>query len=246
MRALQGALARAGLRCRTRLAMKAQREPEVLALVRRLGGSGSPESVGLDVCSPGEAAARARPRMVARGDQLHGHQRVGARPRRHSRAPGPPERRPHQPARPRRPARARPGHRDPRQPPGRRAPGAARTSSLYSGARPTKFGIYAEQLDEALALARATRSHHRHRPLPRRRRLPRRRPTGFRRGRRPRRRDGATTSSTPAAPSTEVNTGGGLGVPRFLGERPLDLDAYAGILAAHLGSARRRRRGRAG
>jgi len=54
VRGLQGALARAGLRHMVRLAMKAQREPEVLGFVRGLGDPGSPEAVGLDVCSPRE------------------------------------------------------------------------------------------------------------------------------------------------------------------------------------------------
>ena len=36
--------------------------------------------------------------------------------------------------------------------------------SLYAGARPTKFGIYEEDLDEALAIAASSRAHDRHRP----------------------------------------------------------------------------------
>jgi diaminopimelate decarboxylase len=36
-------------------------------------------------------------------------------------------------------------------------------------------------------------------------------------------------------PLEEVNVGGGLGTPLHEGERPLDLDAYAGILARHFG-----------
>ena len=35
-------------------------------------------------------------------------------------------------------------------------------------------------------------------------------------------------------PIREVNTGGGLGLPQAPGEQPLDLEAYAGILARHL------------
>src|SRR5712691_920075 len=53
-RALQRALRGAGLRGLVRLALKAQREPELLAFVRGLGEPGSPEAVGMDVCSPGE------------------------------------------------------------------------------------------------------------------------------------------------------------------------------------------------
>jgi diaminopimelate decarboxylase len=36
-------------------------------------------------------------------------------------------------------------------------------------------------------------------------------------------------------PVQEVNVGGGLGTPLHDGERPLDLDAYAGLLARHFG-----------
>src|SRR5919109_5236503 len=53
-RALQGALDRAGLRHRVRLALKAQREPDALAVLRSLGEPGSAESVGIDACSPEE------------------------------------------------------------------------------------------------------------------------------------------------------------------------------------------------
>ena len=44
----------AGLDGRVRLALKAQHEPELLRFVRALGRPGTPESVGMDVCSPGE------------------------------------------------------------------------------------------------------------------------------------------------------------------------------------------------
>src|SRR5688572_7120058 len=53
-RALQSALGGAGLRYRVRLALKAQREPAFLAFLRSLGAPGTTESVGMDVCSPGE------------------------------------------------------------------------------------------------------------------------------------------------------------------------------------------------
>src|SRR5665648_157745 len=54
VRALQEALARTGLPWKVRWALKSQREPEVLAHIRALGTPGTPEFVGLDVCSPGE------------------------------------------------------------------------------------------------------------------------------------------------------------------------------------------------
>src|ERR671919_791565 len=53
-RALRDALARAGLRHRVRLALKAQRAPEALAVLRALGPPGHPAGVGIDACSPRE------------------------------------------------------------------------------------------------------------------------------------------------------------------------------------------------
>src|SRR5665647_2268389 len=57
VRALQGAMARTGLPWKVRWALKSQREPEVLARLHALGTPGTPEFVGLDVCSPGEVDA---------------------------------------------------------------------------------------------------------------------------------------------------------------------------------------------
>src|SRR5271169_1732620 len=56
VRRVQAALAATGLCSRVRFALKAQREPEVLALLRGLGAPGTSQSVGVDVCSPGEVA----------------------------------------------------------------------------------------------------------------------------------------------------------------------------------------------
>ena len=53
-RRLQGALARTGLPYRVRFALKANPIPEILEVFRGLGESGSPESIGIDACSPGE------------------------------------------------------------------------------------------------------------------------------------------------------------------------------------------------
>jgi diaminopimelate decarboxylase len=233
VRSLQQALTRAGLHGRTRLAMKAQREPEVLAYVRQLGDPGTPESVGLDVCSPGEAlhglshgwlpeeisytgtnvSERDLDVILAHPihinvDLLSQIDRVGRR--------------------------AAGRHIGFRVNPRGGAAWGGDESSLYSGTRPTKFGIYEEQLDEALALARRHSliidTVHFHVG------------DGFLD-------DGLTaygeavgkaTAMTrylidAGCPIIEVNTGGGLGVPQLPGERPLDLDAYAAILAAHLG-----------
>ena len=133
---------------------------------------------------------------------------------------------------------------------GRRAPGRAigirlnpRAGAAWGGARhthysmsdkPTKFGIYAEQLEDAVAVARrhdlqiVTAHFHVG--------------DGFLN-------DGLAAYEVAVAKATamirrlielgcpiaEVNTGGGLGIPLLPGEEHLDLDAYAAILAEHLG-----------
>ena len=105
--------------------------------------------------------------------------------------------------------------------------------TLYSGERPTKFGLYEEQLDEALAIAEeydlAIDVVHMHVG------------DGFLDDGL----DGFEEAVEVAAeiaqnlvdagcPIREVNTGGGLGLPQAAGEQPLDLEAYAAILARHL------------
>jgi diaminopimelate decarboxylase len=232
-RALQDSMAGAGLDHIVRLALKAQRDPEVLAFVRRLGAPGDAGAVGMDVCSPGEVdwalahgwtpdeisytgtnvADRDLDRILAAGvhlnvDLLTQLARVGRR------APG-----------------IEVGIRvNPRIGASRAGDG----STLYAGPRPTKFGIFPERLDEAVAIARTHEitidTVHVH--------------VG----------DGYLTEDLPAfeesmrrvaevverlraagCPIREVNTGGGLGVPQAAGEVALDLPAWAAILARHLG-----------
>ena len=236
-RALRDALARAGLRPRVRLALKAQRAPEVLAALRALAAPGSPGAVGVDVCSPGELlhalangfeageisytgtnlSERDLDVIVPTGvhvnlDLLTQLERYGRR------CPG---RTVGLRLNPR--AGVMRGHEE----------------SLYSGGRPTKFGIYEEDLDEALAVARrhglVIDTVHVHLA------------------------NGILDDELPAydaalapvarmaerllaagCPLVEVNAGGGLGTPLLPGESPLDLDAFAGILArrfGHLGVA---------
>ncbi len=236
-RALRDALARAGLRPRVRLALKAQRAPEALAALRSLAALGSPDAVGVDVCSPGELlhalangfeageisytgtnlSERDLDVIVPTGvhvnlDLLTQLERYGRRC---------PERTVGLRLNPR--AGVMRGHEE----------------SLYSGGRPTKFGIYEEDLDEALAVARrhglVVDTVHVHLA------------------------NGILDDELPAydaalapvarmaerllaagCPLVEVNAGGGLGTPLLPGESPLDLDAYAGILArrfGHLGVA---------
>jgi diaminopimelate decarboxylase len=231
-RALQDALARAGLRHRVRLALKALREPALLRLLRRLGPPGDPLAIGLDACAPGEVLnalecgflpdeisytgtnVSERDLDVIAPLPLHINvdlltqiDRIGRR------CPG----------------RAIGLRINPRT-------GVMRghAESLYSGAGPTKFGIYDEDLGEAVA--RAARhgltvdTAHFHLA------------------------NGMLDDELPAfdealsaaalmvrrliaagCPLEEVNVGGGLGTPLHEGERPLDLDAYAGILARHFG-----------
>ena len=232
-RALQGALADAGLRGRVRLALKAQREPELLRFLRALGTPGSPGSVAMDVCSPGEVtwaldhgwepseisytgtnvSDRDLDRILGAGvhlnlDLLSQLRRVGRR------APG-----------------SAVGLRvNPRI-------GASRANSgatLYTGPRPTKFGIMPEQLDDAVAVARehdltvdTVHVHVGDGYLS----------DGLEVFEETVRRVAATTRTLQAAgcPIAEVNTGGGLGVPQAPGDAPLDVRAWAAILARHLG-----------
>jgi diaminopimelate decarboxylase len=231
-RALQRALGGAGLRQRVRLALKAQREPAFLAFLRGLGAPGAEGSVGMDVCSPGELrlalghgwepseisytgtnlSERDLEEILATGvhlnvDLLTQLERLGRR------APG-----------------STVGIRiNPRI--GAAYPGGGQT---YAGDRPTKFGIYPERLEEALAIARrhglTIDTVHVHAgylyltdALPQVDETMRRVAAATR------------TLQDAGCPIVEVNTGGGLGVPFRPGDRPLDLDAWAGVLAAHLG-----------
>jgi diaminopimelate decarboxylase len=231
-RRIQAAFARTGVPFRLRFALKANPLPEVLQVFRGLGAPGTPESVGIDACSPGEVlralecgwepaeisytgtnlSERDLDVVLAHGvhcnlDALSQIERYGRR------APG-----------------TRIGIRiDP-------GTGAGYNEHLeYSGAaRPTKFGIGLERLDEALALAAAyglaIDTVHFHAG------------SGWLG-------DGlaAFERALPAAVEAvertragrhevvEVNVGGGLGMPARSDEQPIDLDAYAAVVARHLG-----------
>jgi diaminopimelate decarboxylase len=226
-RSLVEAFERVGAPFRLRLALKAQREPEVLAFVRSLG------FIGLDVCSPREVdhalehgwepaeisftgtnlSERDLNAIVPTGvhvnlDLLSQLERFGRR------APG-----------------SNVGIRvNPRV-------GASSRghTHLYTGEeRPSKFGILDEQLDDALEIARThdlsldTVHFHVGRTL-----LTDALP------------DLEVAAERAAAvarrlmdaghPVTEVNAGGGLGVP-FDAEKPaLDVDAFARVLTKQLG-----------
>jgi diaminopimelate decarboxylase len=226
--ALRAALSGAGLRGVVRLALKAQREPTLLAFLRE-----HVPWVGMDVCSPGEigwalaqgwapseisytgtnVSDRDLERVLASGvhvnvDLLSQLDRFG---------------------------RSAPGSQvGLRVNPGVGATAGGGHASLYAGERPTKFGILPERLGHAVETAGRHRltidTVHAH--------------VG----------DGYLTPGLPVFdetvrrlaqvvvalrdaghPVAEVNTGGGLGVPDAPGDEPLDLAAWAAVLARHLG-----------
>ncbi len=209
-----------------RFALKAQRDPAVLAYVRGLG------VVGIDACSPGEVLhalahgwraqeisytgtnVSERDLDVLLEHRVHVNLDLLSQLERY----------------------------------GRRAPGstvgvrvnpragvtwAGAGESLYAAARPTKFGILEEQLDEAILIAAkhdlAIDTVHVH--------------VG----------DGFLTDGLPQLEVVvdrvaafvrrlveaghgirEVNAGGGLGVPQRAEDEPLDVDAYAAVLVERL------------
>jgi diaminopimelate decarboxylase len=226
LRSLTAALDGADLRPAVRFAVKANHHPEVLAVVHGFGA-------GIDASSPGEVELALRAgfpadRVSFTGTNVserdldallaigvHVNLDLLSQLRRYGRrAPG-----------------TAVGIRVNPRAGGAHAGGG---ETLYSGAGPTKFGIYEEGLDEALSIAAAhdltIDTVHMHVG------------DGFLD-------DGlvgfeaaverlaaiAGRLIAAGCPIGEVNTGGGLGVPQAPGERPLDLCAYAALLARHLG-----------
>jgi diaminopimelate decarboxylase len=228
---LRDALAATGLPTRLRFALKANVQPELLAVLRGLGAPGAAESIGIDACSPGEVVHAMANGWLAEEisftgtnvserdlDVLLAHpihlnldavsqvERVGRR------APGLAVG-----------LRVNPGA------------GAGYHAGLeYSGARPTKFGIYEDRLDDALAAARrhdlTIDTVHVHAG------------SGWLG-------DGLPAFEAAVArvavmtrrlldagcPISEVNVGGGLGAPARADEHPVDAAAYAAVLARQLG-----------
>ena len=230
-RRLQAALDRIDRPSVVRFALKANPLPEVLAVFRGLGAPGSPEGVGIDACSPGEVE-----RALENGwradeisytgtnvsdrdfDAILGHgvhvnlDAISQIERYGRRAPGTAVG-----------IRIDPGT------------GAGYNEHLqYAGDRPTKFGIGPERLEDALDAAGrhdlAIDTVHFHAGsgwladgL-----------AGF---------EQALIRAVEAVGMLraagheirEVNVGGGLGAPARQEELPVDLDAYAAVLARHLG-----------
>jgi len=230
-RELQAAFARTDLPFRLRFALKANPLPEVLAVFRGLGDPGSPESVGIDACSPGEVLralecgwrsdeisytgtnVSERDLDVLLAHRIHLNLDAISQIERYGRrAPGN-----------RIGIRIDPGS------------GAGYNAHLeYSGERATKFGIGLERFDEALAAAArhdlAIDTIHFHAGsgwladgL-----------TGF---------EGALPTAVEALERAraaghdivEVNVGGGLGRPARSDEVAVDASEYAAVIARHLG-----------
>jgi len=225
---LWDALEGSGLRGVVRLALKAQRDPDLLGFLRE-----RTPFVGMDVCSPGEVDWALRhgwaaeeisftgtnlsdgdlDRVLAADvhvnvDLLSQLERVG------------------------------------RMAPGRAVgirvnPGIGATfeggkETLYAGSRPTKFGILPGGLDEVLSIARRHRlvidTVHYHSGYLY---LSESIPVVEEAARRVREMTGTLIDA--GCPITEVNTGGGLGVAFRPGDRPLDLAEWAAALARQLG-----------
>ncbi len=243
VRRVQAALAATGLPYRVRFALKAQREPEVLAALRRLGEPGTPAAVGVDVCSPAEVAWALDHGWRAEELSYTGTNLVD----RDLQAilPHPLKLNVDVLSQLRRVGRLAPGRRvglrlNPRAGasrifvPAGRSPDDELQFGIYASEKPTKFGIYAEQLDEAVTIAREHDlvidtvcmhlCHQMHTAE-----LPQL--------------DHALTIvaamverlQDAGCPIAEINTGGGLGEPMMEGETDLDLDAWAAVVARRLG-----------
>jgi diaminopimelate decarboxylase len=223
-RRLAAALDRASLRHRLRFALKAHPDPRVLDVLHGL--------VGIDACSPGEVT-RALECGWAPGDISYTGTNVSERDLDVLLA---------SPIHLNLDAISqieRVGRRDPGRAIGLRInPGAGagyHAGLAYSGERPTKFGIYEDRLPEALAAAAkhdlTIDTIHFHagsgwlgedglaafeESL--------RRVAGI-----------AASLLADGHPIAEVNVGGGLGVPARSTEHSVDLDAYAAVIARHLG-----------
>ncbi|HYO42650.1 MAG TPA: hypothetical protein VES19_05565, partial [Candidatus Limnocylindrales bacterium] len=151
VRSLQAALTRAGVPHTTRFALKSCPDPRILAVLRGMGAPGTPGSVGIDACSPGEVT-----HALANGwepeEISHTGTNVSERDLDVLLA---------------QPIRINLDGVSQIERLGRRAPGrtigirvnpgagAGYTEHLsYAGERPTKFGVTADRLDDAIAAAR--------------------------------------------------------------------------------------------
>ena len=243
VRRVQVALEATGLPYRVRFALKAQREPEVLSMLRELGEPGSRRSVGVDVSSPGEVAWALEHGWHPEELSFTGTNLIDGELREILRHPV--KLNVDLLSQLRRVGRLAPGRRvglrlNPRAGaarifvPAGRSPDDELQFGIYASEKPTKFGIYAEQLDEAVKIAHEHDlvidtvgvhvCHQMHSSE-----LPQL--------------DHALAVvaamverlQAAGCPIEEVNTGGGLGEPMMEGETDLDLDAWAAVVARRLG-----------
>ncbi len=220
LRRLQSALERAGVRHRLLYAFKANRQPELLARLRAM------QDVGIDACSPNEVvgaldAGWAAEEISYTGtnlsrrdldqilphslqlnlDSLSALEKIGVRCP--GRSIG---------------LRINPGV------------GAYSTRLTASGSKPTQFGIYPDQFEKALALARShdlrVQGLHFHIG------------SGWLHDGLPVFHEAVRLAAEMARQIPEIetiNVGGGIGVRLTESQRAPDLDAYAEGLATHLG-----------
>ena len=223
-RRLSAALATTGLEVRLRFALKANPEPRVLEVLRPL--------VGIDACSPGEvqraiACGWAPEEISYTGTNLSERDLDAILPL---------------------PVHLNLDAVSQVERVGRRVPGRAiglrinpaagagyHPGLAYSGDRPTKFGVYADRLPEAIAAARrhdlTIDTVHFHAGSGW---LGRDGLAGF---------EEALSRAAAIAgrlmddghPIGEINVGGGLGVQARADEKPVDLGAYAAAISRHLG-----------
>lgn len=233
--ALRGALTRTGLRGRVRIALKALRDPQHLVVARSLGTPGHADAVGIDACSPGEvehalAHGFLPPEISVTGTNLS---------ERDCRAilPWPVHVNADLITQIDRIGRLSPGRAiglrlNPRVGVINRRTSPATT--VYCGERPTKFGIYAEDLPAAVETAarhdlRIDTAHFHvangilHEDLPAYEEAVAAMAVMVRR------------LQDLGCAIREINVGGGLGNRSHPDERPLDLDAWAAVLHRHLG-----------
>jgi len=244
VRGVREALRRTGMPVRVRFALKSQRQPEIMALVRGLGAPGTADAIGVDVCSPGEVAwalahgwradelsytgtnaSDADFRAILEHPEIQLNVDLPSQLERLGRlAPG---RKVGLRVNP------RVGAARPYVPAGYGDEETVRFGQ-YAGDVPTKFGFYPEQLDRALEIAarrnltiNCVHFHLCHQTLTDD--LPKL--------------DHALAETgkmirhllDAGCPIEEINTGGGLGEPLREGDAPLDLDAWAATLQRGLG-----------
>lgn len=243
VRRIQHAFSGTGIPFCLRFALKSLREPEMLDMLRGLGAAHSPDGIGMDVCSPGEMALALKSGWDASEISYTGTNLSDADFREILQHPI--QINVDLLSQLRRIGRLAPGRKvgiriNPRTGaariyvPAGRSPDEEHKFGMYAGAKPTKFGIYAEQLDEAIAIAQkydlklnAAHFHICHQTLTAD--LPRL--------------DSALAEAMKmvrhlmdaGCPIEEVNTGGGIGQAGRQGEADLDLNAWAAILAKHIG-----------